>query len=73
MANCHRKDKLDLCRRLLIAPIADLLPPPAECRRMLESLTETTVRRCPECGIGTMIRIAVLPHYRWPASPPDTS
>jgi hypothetical protein len=73
MANCHRKDKLDLCRRLLIAPIADFLPPPAECRRMLESLTETTVRRCPECGIGTMIRIAVLPHYRWPASPPDTS
>jgi hypothetical protein len=40
---------------------------------LLESLTETPVRRCPECGIGTMIRIAVLPHYRWPAPPPDSS
>jgi hypothetical protein len=73
MANCHRKDKLDLCRKLLIAPIADLLPQPEECRQMLESLTETPVRRCPVCGIGTMIRIQVLPHYRWPESPPDTS
>ena len=65
MANCHRKDKLDLCRELLIAPIAGILPQPAECCQMrLESLTETPVRRCPDCGIGTMVRIAVLPHDR---------
>jgi len=73
MANCHRKDKLDLRRKLLIAPVADLLPQPAQCCKILESLSETPVRRCPECGIGTMIRIAVLPHYRLPGSPPDTS
>ena len=73
LANCHRKAKLELCRKLLISSIADLLPQPEACRQLLEGLTETPVRRCPECGIGTMIRIAVLPHYRWPAPPPDSS
>ena len=73
MANCHRKAKLALCRQLLTAPIQDLLPQPAECRQMLEAITEQSVIRCPRCGIGAMIRIAVLPHYRWPALPPDTS
>jgi hypothetical protein len=73
MANCHRRAKLDLCRKLLISFIAHLLPQPEACRQMLESITETPVNRCERCGIGTMIRIAVLPHYRWPASPPDSS
>jgi hypothetical protein len=73
MANCHRRVKLELCRKLLISSIACLLPPPEACRQMLESITETPVNRCERCGIGTMIRIAVLPHYRWPALPPDTS
>jgi len=73
MANCHRKAKLALCRQLLTAPIQDLLPQPAECRQMLEAITEQSVIRCPRCGIGAMIGIAVLPHYRWPALPPDTS
>jgi len=73
MANCHRKVKLEICRKLLIASIAGLLPQSAECRQMRESITETPGWLCPECGIGTMVRIAVLPGYRWPASPPDTS
>ena len=73
MANCHRKDKLALCNRLLIVPITELLPQPAECRQMLEAITEKPIIRCPRCGTGAMIRIAVLPHYRWPAVPPDTS
>jgi hypothetical protein len=74
LANCHRKDKLALCRRLLTAPIQELLPPPADCRLMLEAIAEQPVIRCPICGIGTMIRIGILPSYRWPARPPpDTS
>jgi hypothetical protein len=73
MANCHRKDKLALCRKLLIAPITDLLPRPDECRQLLEAITEQPVIHCPRCGVGAMVRIAVLPHYRWPASPPDSS
>jgi hypothetical protein len=74
LANCHRTAKLALCRKLLIAPLADLLPPPADCRRLLEAVTETERHRCPHCGIGTMIRIRLLPCCPWPAEPPpDTS
>ncbi len=73
LANCYRKVKLAICRKLLISPITDLLPQPAECRLLLESITELPVTRCPECGVGTMVRTAILPSYRWPAVPPDTS
>jgi hypothetical protein len=71
LANCHRADKLDYCRELLTN---GLLPQPEQCRQMMEHLTEPEpVHRCPHCGIGAMIRIAVLPPIRWPAVPPDTS
>jgi putative transposase/transposase-like zinc-binding protein len=75
LANCHRKDKLELCRALLIVPVTELLPQPAECMEMKEAITEQEdIHRCPHCGRGSMIRVAVLPCYRWPAlPPPDTS
>ncbi len=75
MANCHRKDKLELCRQLLMAGARELLPQPAECALMKEAITETeALHLCPRCGIGSMIRVEVLPCYRWPAiPPPDTS
>jgi Putative transposase/Transposase zinc-binding domain len=74
LANCHRTAKLTLCRKLLMVPITGLLPQPAECRQLLEAITEKEFSRCPHCGIGTMIRIAILPPYPWPAvPPPDTS
>jgi hypothetical protein len=74
LANCHRKAKLALCRQLLIDPIASLLPQPDQCAQMLEAITEEPLRLCPYCGIGTMIRIRILPSYPWPAIPPsDTS
>ena len=74
LANCHRTAKLALCRQLLIAPIADLLPQTADCRQLLEAITEKEVNRCPHCRIGTMIRIAILLRYPWPSAPPaDTS
>jgi hypothetical protein len=75
LANCHRKDKLALCRALLIVPITELLPQPAQCTELKEAITEQEdIHRCPHCGIGLMIRIAVLPCYRWPGiPPPDTS
>jgi hypothetical protein len=74
LANCHRTDKLEYCRSLLMAGAAGLLPQPAECAQMKEAITEQQdVHRCPRCGIGSMIRVAVLPCYRWPAlPPPDT-
>jgi hypothetical protein len=75
LANCHRKDKLELCRALLFVPVTELLPQPAQCTELKEAITEQEdIHRCPHCGIGLMIRIAVLPCYRWPAiPPPDTS
>ena len=74
LANCHRKDKLEYCRSLLSAGATGLLPSAAECAQMREAITEKeVVHRCPHCGIGSMIRVAVLPCYRWPARPPDTS
>jgi hypothetical protein len=74
LANCHRKDKLEFCRSLLPAGASGLLSQPAECAQMKEEITEPEPgRRCPRCGSGTMVRIAVLEPIRWPAVPPDTS
>jgi hypothetical protein len=75
LANCHRRDKLEYCRSLLMAGAAGLLPQPAACAEMKEAITEKQdLHRCPCCGIGSMIRVAILPCYRWPATPPpDTS
>jgi len=73
LANCHRQSRLALCRQLLTAPAADLLPSPLACRQLLSTLADTPLFRCPHCGIGTMIRLATLAAYRWPALPPDSS
>src|SRR5665213_3212957 len=69
LAGCHRKVKLALCRTLLTDPVTSLLPEPAQCSQMLEEITEKPARLCPHCGFGAMIRIAILPAYRWPAIP----
>lgn len=60
-ANCHRTAKLALCRQLLIVPLADLLPPSADCRQLLDAIPVDEIGRCPHCGIGTIIRIGMLP------------
>jgi len=75
LANCHRADKLEYCRGLLMAGATGLLPQPAECTEMKELITEKEdIHRCPHCGIGSMVRVAVLEPIRWPAiPPPDTS
>jgi hypothetical protein len=69
LANCHRQAKLALCRQLLTLPILELLPPPADCRLLLQAIQQRVIR-CPRCGIGTMIRVETLPSYPWPAMPP---
>jgi hypothetical protein len=61
LANCHRAHKLQLCRQQLAAPTADLLPVPQDYRDFYAALTGKNLRLCPECGIGTMIRIEILP------------
>jgi Putative transposase/Transposase zinc-binding domain len=60
MANCHRAAKLKLCRPLLTAPLTDLRPRPTDSRDFYAALTGKNLRLCPQCGIGTMIRIQIL-------------
>jgi Putative transposase/Transposase zinc-binding domain len=60
MANCHRAAKLKLCRQLLAAPLTDLLPRPTDYRDFYAALTGKNLRRCPQCGIGIMVRIQIL-------------
>lgn len=71
LANCS-KTKLALCRNLLASPLAELLPQPEPCRDLLQWLLAAPAR-CPNCGLGEMIRVEVLPVYLWPRSPPDTA
>jgi len=70
LANCHRHDKLALCSQLLAAPLAELLPRPTDYRDLYQALTHQSLRICPQCGIGAMLPIQILPPYRWPSAPP---
>ncbi len=68
LASANRKMALPLCRKLLAVPILDLLP-----RRTLdytdwyEALTGESLRRCPQCGIGSVQRIETLTPCRPPS------
>jgi hypothetical protein len=73
LANCHRKAKLALCRQLLLPPIVELLPESAQTRPLLDFLAQNKPEICPQCSLGTMIRVTLLPAYRWPALPPPNS
>lgn len=54
LANCHRAGKLELCRQLLAAPLADLLPPLLERRDLLARFTSADRPLCPQCGVGIL-------------------
>jgi hypothetical protein len=68
MANCNRKGKLALCRRLLATPMAELLPnPQRDHRDLYEALTGQSLRFCPKCKTGTMAITEILEPCRYPA------
>jgi hypothetical protein len=71
LANRHRRQKLARCRELFLHPVTELLPQSAVCHQLGALLHRPPDLRCPLCGAG--IVILALPHYRWPAQPPDTS
>jgi hypothetical protein len=73
LANCHRHQALARCRQLLAVPTADLLPRPQDYRALYESLTTESLARCPHCRTGVMLVVDILPAWRWPAPPPDSS
>lgn len=57
LANCHRAQRLDTCRRLLASPVADLLPRPADYRDFYLTLTGVDLRLCPRCRMP-LVRLA---------------
>lgn len=70
LSNRNRKEQLAQCRSLLTAPMADLLPNPDDYPAMRQPLTEESIRCCPNCGKGEMIRILTIAPA-WPS--PDSS
>jgi hypothetical protein len=60
LANCHRAAKLELCRCCLAVPASDLLPPSTDYRDFYLALTGRDPRRCPQCGIGILIRLGLV-------------
>ncbi|HYW40788.1 MAG TPA: IS91 family transposase [Terriglobales bacterium] len=70
LANRNRKALLAECRRLLAPPMSDLLPNPDDYCTMRKPLTEESIRCCPNCGKGEMVRILTIAPA-WPS--PDSS
>ena len=74
LANCHRKRRLPVIRRVLASPTTELLPEHSRCQQLLRDLLPPfRSQLCPVCRFGMLRPIEILPAYRWPARPPDDS
>ena len=74
LANCHREIKLAQCRQLLQAPPPP--PPPDEPVDYLDRyqrLTGLSLRDCPQCGQGQMVRIESFLPGALPRGPPGVA
>ena len=72
LANCHRKKKLALCRRLLGLP-APATDPPPDCRDLFQQLTGESLDQCPACRRGLMACVETFEPGAEPPRPEDTS
>jgi hypothetical protein len=72
LANRYRKVKLDHCRQLLgtPAPVLALSDAPMDYRDRYQRLTGVSLRDCPHCGRGQMVRIESFPAGTLPRGPP---
>jgi hypothetical protein len=65
LGNRHRQEKLQRCRQLLgmtsADPTTQATEAPTDYRDRYEKLTGVSLRLCPACRRGRMIRIAVPP------------
>jgi len=69
LSNRKRKARLAQCRGLLATTSTELLPNPDEYRPLRQPVTEESVRCCPGCGKGRMIRVLpIAPARPWPDS-----
>ncbi len=64
LGNRYRQEKLDRCRRLLGMPAASQQPTPTSTDEhyldRYEELTGTSLRQCPQCQSGRMVRVQIL-------------
>src|SRR5271170_752522 len=60
LGNCHRAQKLALCRELLRMEPAVPVDPPADYRDRFEALTGQSLRACPHCQTGVMVVISCV-------------
>jgi hypothetical protein len=74
LSNCHRAQKLALCRKLLeMAPAEPVADRPADYRDRFEALTGQSLRECPHCHTGTMVVIDCIARPKVCQPVPDTS
>jgi hypothetical protein len=68
LANCHREDKLALCRELLGAPQVDAqeVSAPDDWKTTYEKLTGQSLTICPACHQGQMVTVEILPPQKHP-------
>jgi hypothetical protein len=74
LANCHRKRRLPIVRRLVCSTATELLPDGSRCKQMLAEMPALfSPWVCHQCRSDAMRPIELLPAYRWPAKPPPDS
>jgi hypothetical protein len=59
LGNCHRAQKLQLCRAMLAMQVK-APDPPRDYRDRYEALTGVSLRTCPHCHRGTMLVVEVF-------------
>lgn len=74
LANRYRQVKIELCRKLLGAPVpeaaVDVPDQATDYRDRYQRLTGLSLRDCPHCGKGQMVRIESFAAGGWPRGPP---
>jgi len=74
LANRYRELRLNQCRDLLAAPAPAVVPLDAEdYRDRYQRLTGVSLRDCPHCGHGQMVRIETFLPGTLPRGPPPTA
>jgi hypothetical protein len=74
LANRYREVRLKQCRDLLAAPAPVVVPLDAEdYRDRYQRLTGASLRDCPHCGHGQMVRIETFLPGTLPRGPPPTA
>jgi hypothetical protein len=73
LGNCHREQKLALCRELLRMEPPAPADRPADYRDRFEALTGQSLRVCPHCQTGIMVVTGCVPRPTACEPGPDTS